>query len=121
MSLILLSSKTFQVISIRQRKNTLVSRNASDEKNLRPGGRKFIFLKSVFRKYSLFFFSFFCCCFLGVFLYSCFFFCCCFCLFVYFLKLKVYILIHVAYERRNIFTRPTSGSKTAFFLALVEQ
>ena len=37
MSLILLSSKTFQVISIRQ-KNTLVSRNASDEKNLHPGG-----------------------------------------------------------------------------------
>ena len=91
MSLILLSSKTFQVIFIRQKKNTLVSRNASDEKNLRPGGRKFIFLKSVFRKYSLFFFSFFCCCFLGVFLYSCFF-------------LLLFLLVCIFFEIKSIYS-----------------
>ena len=48
-----------------KKKKSLVSGNAGDEKNLHPGSRKFIFL-SIFRRYSLFFFNFFC------FFYSCF-------------------------------------------------
>ena len=41
--------------------NTLVSGNAVDEKNVYPGGLKFIFLIDIpiFRKYSLFFFGFY--------------------------------------------------------------
>ena len=49
------------------------------------------------------------------FLYSCF----CFCSFVCFLKLKIYILIHVGLcgrvSDKNFFTRPISGNKTTFF------
>ena len=87
MSLILLSSKTFQVIFIRQKKILLFPEMRVTRK---------IFARAVANLFFLNLFS-------GNILFSslvsfvvvfCF-----FCLFVYFLKLKVYILIHVAYER----------------------
>ena len=45
------------LFSVHKAKKTLVSGNASDEKNLQPGGHKFIFFNHL--RYSLFFFSFF--------------------------------------------------------------
>ena len=87
MSLTLLSSKTFQVIFIRQKKILLFPEMRVTRK---------IFARAVANLFFLNLFS-------GNILFSslvsfvvvfCF-----FCLFVYFLKLKVYILIHVAYER----------------------
>ena len=69
--------------------NTLVSGNVDGEKNLHPGGLKFIFNR--FSGYIIFSsfvaFAFSCCC-------------CFFCLFVCFLKLKVYILIHIRLHGR---------------------
>ena len=65
---------------IRPKKETLVSGNAGDEKNLH--GSKFIFLINFPGIFSLVSFAFF------VFLFL-------FCLFVCFLKLKGYILIHI--------------------------
>ena len=70
------------LFSVHKAKKTLVSGNASDEKNLQPGGHKFIFFNHL--RYSLFFlvsFTFF------VFLF--------FSMFVCFLKSKVYILIRI--------------------------
>ena len=62
---------------------TLVSGNAGDEKNLRTGGRKLIFLIDFPEIFSfLFLFSF-------AFFYPCSLFVACF------LKLKIYILIHI--------------------------
>ena len=59
---------------------TLVSGNAGDKKNLHRAAD--IFLKSIFQRYSIFFFSFFCLfCILRGF----------FCLFVCFLKLEICI------------------------------
>ena len=95
-----------------QNNNTLVSGNTGDKENLHLDGRKLILL-SIFRSYSLFFFSFF------SFFWSLF--CCCCCLFVCcFLKLKMYILIHIWLSERvsdkNFFTRPISESKTTFLV-----
>ena len=67
-------------------KKTLISGHAGEEKNLHPGGRKFI-IWAIFRRYSIFFFSFL------SFLYS--FFVFVFFLLICFLKLKMYILIHI--------------------------
>ena len=78
------------------KKNALISGNGGDEKNLQLGGSR-LFFKSIFRRYSLFFFT---------------------CLFV-FLKLKIYILIHIRVcgrvSDKTVFTRPISGSHTTFF------
>ena len=67
-------------------------------------------LFSSLASFVVFFFCFF--------LYSRFF----FCLFVCFLKLKIYIAIHIRLCGRvsdiKIFTRPISGNKITFFLAL---
>ena len=94
----------------KKNKKTLVSGNVGDVKNLPPGGRKFI----IFNRFS------------GDVLFSSlvsfvFFYYCFFCLFICcFLKLKMYILIHIRLSRRvshkKIFTRPISGNKTIFFL-----
>ena len=93
----------------KKKKKSFVSGNAGDEKNLHPGSRKFIFL-SIFRRYSLLFFNFFC------FFYSCFLFVC-----LFFLKIKMYIPIHIRqYGRvsdKKIFTRPISGNNTTFIVA----
>ena len=72
-----------------QKKNTLVSGNVGDQKNLHPGGRKFISLIDFLEIFSLvpFIFLFF----------FCFFF---FCLSVCFLKLRIYILIYIRLCRR---------------------
>ena len=63
-----------------------------------------LFFKSIFQRYSIFFFSFFCCF---------------FCLFVCLLKLKIYILLHSRLwgrvENKKHFTRPISGNKTTSF------
>ena len=102
MSLILLSSKTFQVIFIRQKKILLFPEMRVTRK---------IFARAVANLFFLNLFS-------GNILFSslvsfvvvfCF-----FCLFVYFLKLKVYILIHVAYERQKHF-HPTDFRKQNYF------
>ena len=106
MSLILLSSKTFQVIFIRQKKILLF-----------PGMRvtRKIFARAVANLFFLNLFS-------GNILFSslvsfvvvfCF-----FCLFVYFLKLKVYILIHVAYERQKHFHPADFRKQNYFFFGL---
>ena len=74
-----------------KKKNTLVSGNAIDEKNLQPGCRKFIFLIDFLEIFSLFssLFSF-------VFFVFLFFFVLFFCfVFVLFFKLKIYVLIHI--------------------------
>ena len=75
-----------------------------------------LFFQSIFRRYSLFFFSFFC---FFVFLLLLLLF---FCLFVCFLKLKIYILIQIRlYGRvsdKKIFTRSISGNKTNFFFSV---
>ena len=90
----------------RPKNNALVSGNAGDERNLHLGGRKFIFL-SIFRRHYLFFFSFFGFLYMLVFLVVC------------FLKLKIYILMHIQLcgwvSDKNIFTRPICGNKTTFF------
>ena len=68
----------------KAKNNILVSRNAGDEKNLHQGGRKSMFLNPFFGDIlfsfvlSLAFFVFFF-----------------FCLLVYYLKMKIYILIHI--------------------------
>ena len=76
-------------------------------KKYSPGRPQIYFLKYIFWRYSLVFFSFF------------FFFCIVFCLFVCFLKLKIYILIHIRLGRRvsdkKNFTRSISRNKTTFF------
>ena len=92
---------------ITPKKNTLVSGNAGDEKNLHPD--QIYFFKSIFRRYSLFFFGFFCFfCLLFFFLLVC------------FLKLKIYILIHILLCGRvsdnKISTRPISGIVYFFWL-----
>ena len=80
-----------------------------DEKNFHPDGRKFNFLKSIFRRYSLFFFCFLCL--LSLLFFACLFICC-------FLKLKMYILIHIRLcgrvSYKKIFTWPISGNQTSF-------
>ena len=71
----------------KKKKNTLVSGNAGDKKNLHTGARRFFL--SIFQRYYLFF-SFFCLfVFLFFFLFSFLF------LLVWFLKLKINILIHI--------------------------
>ena len=87
MSLILLSSKTFQVIFIRQ-KEILLFPEMRVTRKIFAGAVANLFFLNLFSGNILFssLVSF-----VVVF--------CFFCLFVYFLKLKVYILIHVAYER----------------------
>ena len=71
----------------KKKKNTLVSGNAGDKKNLHTGARRFFL--SIFQRYYLFF-SFFCFfVFLFFFLFSFLF------LLVWFLKLKINILIHI--------------------------
>ena len=96
----------------KAKENALVFENASDEKNLHPGGRKFFC--NPFSGYTLFCslvsFAFF------VFLFFFFVF---FCLFVCFLKIKIYIPIQIRLcgrmnDKKN-FTRPISGSKITFF------
>ena len=78
-----------------------------------PGRPQIFFFLSIFRRYSLSFFSFFCFLLLLFFLFVCLFICC-------FLKSKMYILIHIRLSGRvshkKIFTRPISGNKTIFFL-----
>ena len=74
-----------------------------------PQRPQIYFFKSIFRRYSLFFFSFFC-----------FFDYCFFCLFVRcFLKWKMYILIHIwlcgRVSDKKSFNKPISGNKTTFF------
>ena len=72
-----------------KKKKTLVSGNAVDQKNLHPGGRKFIFFNRFSGNIlSLFFFIFFC--FFCILVFLLFLFC-----FVVFLKLKIYVLIHI--------------------------
>ena len=106
MSLILLSSKTFQVIFIRQKKILLFPEMRVTRK---------IFARAVANLFFLNLFS-------GNILFSslvsfvvvfCF-----FCLFVYFLKLKVYILIHVAYERQKHFHPADFRKQNYFFFGL---
>ena len=106
MSLILLSSKTFQVIFIRQKKILLFPEMRVTRK---------IFARAVANLFFLNLFS-------GNILFSslvsfvvvfCF-----FCLFVYFLKLKVYILIHVAYERQKHFHPADFREQNYFFFGL---
>ena len=92
----------------KAKNNILVSRNAGDEKNLHQGGRKSMFLNPFFGDIlfsfvlSLAFFVFFF-----------------FCLLVYYLKMKIYILIHIRLcgwvSNKKHFTRPISGKKTTFF------
>ena len=90
-------------------KKTLVSGNPGDEKNLHL---PIYFLKSFFKRYSLFFFNSFC--FVFVFLF--FFF---FCLQTMLLKLNIYILIHCwvcgRESDKKSFTRPIFGNKTVLF------
>ena len=96
----------------KPKKSTLFSGNAGEEKNLHPGSRKFIFRNRfswdiLFS--SLVSFAFF------VFLF--------FCLFVCFLKLKTYILIHIRLcgrvsDKKN-FTRSFSGNKTTFLCLIL--
>ena len=95
----------------KKKKNTLVSGNAGDEKNLHPGNRKFIFLNWFSGDILFSFLVPF------AFLGSCFF----LLLFVYcFFKLKMYNLIHIRLSGRvsdkNIVTRLISGNKITFFL-----
>ena len=72
-----------------KKKKTLVSGNAVDQKNLHPGGRKFIFFNRFSGNIlSLFFFIFFC--FFCILVFLLFLFCS-----VVFLKLKIYVLIHI--------------------------
>ena len=90
---------------------TLISGHAGEEKNLHPGGRKFV-IWAIFRRYSIFFFSFL------SFLYS--FFVFVFFLLICFLKLKMYILIHIRLcgrvsDKSLPPPRPISRNKTTFF------
>ena len=94
----------------KKKKNTLVSGNAGDEKNLHPGNRKFIFLNWFSGDILFSFLVPF------AFLGSCFF----LLLFVYcFFKLKMYNLIHIRLSGRvsdkKIVTRLISGNKITFF------
>ena len=88
---------------LTEAKKALVFGNAGDKKNLQQGGSKFIF----FNRFSedIIFFSFFC--------FFDFFFCCC-----CFLKLKMYILIHIRLcgrvSDKFFFTRSISGNETIF-------
>ena len=90
---------------IQAKKNTLVSGNAGDEKNLHI----YIF-KLIFQRYSLFFFSFFCIFCILVFLLVC------------FVKLKTYILIQNrlcwCVSDKKIFTWSISRNKTTFVVGL---
>ena len=94
----------------RKIKNTFVSGNAGDRKNLHSGDRKFFFFQPIFRRYYFFFFSFYC---FFVLLFFC------FCLYVSFLKLKICILVHIQLcgrvSDKNFFTLPISWNKTTFF------
>ena len=122
------SRECFRSNEIRpKKKNTLVSGNSGDEKNLHPRGRNFfypfsgdiLFSSLAFFAFFVFLFAFLAC------LYSCLFFLlvcilvCFFCLFVCFLKLKIYILIHIRLcgrvSDKKIFIRLISGNKTTFF------
>ena len=91
-----------------KKENTLVSGNVGDVKNLHPSGHKFIFLNRFSGDILFSFlvsFAFFDYCF--------------FCLFVRcFLKLKMYILIHIwlcgRVSDKKSFNKPISGNKTTF-------
>ena len=94
-------------IEVKQN-NTLLSGNADDEENLHRSGRKFIFLNRFSGDIlfsSLVSFAFFGSCF-------CLFACC-------FLKLKMYILIHIKLfgqvNNKKIFIWPISGTRLLFF------
>ena len=100
------------VFLFRWGQKTLVSGNAGDEKNLHPGGRRFIF----FNRFSGdILFSSLVSLFSFILVFLCLFICC-------FLKLKIYILIHIRLSGRvndkNLFTRSISGNKTTFFFGL---
>ena len=93
-----------------KKKNTLVSGNPGDEKNLHPDGRKFIYFWSIFLWYPLFFFCFFCfICILAFLLLVCLFF-----------EIKN-ILIHIQQcgrmNDKKVFTLLISGNKATFFVA----
>ena len=117
MSLILLSSKTFQVIFIRQKKILLFPEMRVTRKIFARAVANLFFLNlfsgnilfSSLVSFVVVFWGFFC---------ILVFFCCCFCLFVYFLKLKVYILIHVAYERQKHFHPADFRKQNYFFFGL---
>ena len=95
-----------------QKKITLVSGNAVDEKKSSPEWMQTSFFKSIFLR---FLFSSLVCFACFAFLILVF-----FCLFVWcFLKLKMYILIHIwicgRVSDKKISTWPISGNKTSFF------
>ena len=110
------------------KKNTLVSGNADDEKNLHPDQIYFFSQFSgdiLFSSLVSFTFFVFCFFFFACLLVFCFFLLVClffafFCLFVCFLKLKIYILIHIPLCGRvsdhKIFTQPISGIVYFFWL-----
>ena len=85
--------KGYLLANVRPKQKYCCFGKCGDEKNFHPGGRKFIFFNqfsvSIFRRYSLLFFSFFYCILVFLFFFFCFY------LFVCFLKLKLRILIHI--------------------------
>ena len=84
-----------------------------DEKKSSPWQLQIYFFYLLFRGYSLFFLSLFCLFFIPVFFFSF-----CFWLFACFLKLKLYILIHIwlwgRVSDKKSLTQPISENKTTF-------
>ena len=97
-----------QFLGPKNKKN-LISGNAGNKKNLHPGRHKFFFFNQFSRDILFpFLVSFVFFIFVLFFLFAC-----------CFLKLKMYILIHiqlcVRVSDKKIFTWPISGNKTTFF------